>query len=63
MKDVILGLVGVGRIGVMHANNIAALTGELEAQGITVKLRLTDVAEDHARNVAAGLGAEVLPSV
>ena len=25
MNDVILGLVGVGRIGVMHANNIAAL--------------------------------------
>ena len=63
MKDVILGLVGVGRIGVMHANNIAALNGELNAQGINVELRLTDVAEDHARKVAAGLGAEFLPSV
>ena len=63
MKDVVLGLVGVGRIGVMHANNIAALNGELNAQGINVELRLTDVAEDHARKVAAGLGAKFLPSV
>jgi myo-inositol 2-dehydrogenase/D-chiro-inositol 1-dehydrogenase len=63
MKDVILGLVGVGRIGVMHANNIASLNGVLNPQGISVRLRLTDVAEDHARNIAAGLGAEFLPSV
>ncbi|WP_164202065.1 Gfo/Idh/MocA family oxidoreductase [[Micrococcus luteus] ATCC 49442] len=63
MKDVILGLVGVGRIGVMHANNIAALNGDLNPRGINVRLRLTDVAEDHARNIAAGLGAEFLPSV
>ena len=63
MKDVILGLVGVGRIGVMHANNIAALNGVLNPQGINVRLRLTDVAEDHARGIAAGLGAEFLPSV
>lgn len=63
MKDVVLGLVGVGRIGVMHASNIAALNGELNGQGINVELRLTDVAEDHARKVAAGLGAQFLPSV
>ncbi|MGO4188736.1 Gfo/Idh/MocA family oxidoreductase [Pseudarthrobacter sp. TAF60_1] len=63
MKDVILGLVGVGRIGVMHANNIASLNGVLNPRGINVRLRLTDVAEDHARNTAAGLGAEFLPSV
>ncbi|HSN37042.1 MAG TPA: Gfo/Idh/MocA family oxidoreductase [Arthrobacter sp.] len=63
MKDVILGLVGVGRIGVMHANNIAALNGDLNPQGINVRLRLTDVAADHARGIAAGLAAEFLPSV
>ena len=63
MKDVVLGLVGVGRIGVMHANNIAALNGVLNPQGINVQLRLTDVAEDHARGIAAGLGAAFLPSV
>lgn len=63
MKEVILGLVGVGRIGVMHANNIAALNDVLNPQGINVRLRLTDVAADHARGIAAGLGAEFLPSV
>jgi myo-inositol 2-dehydrogenase/D-chiro-inositol 1-dehydrogenase len=63
MRDVILGLVGVGRIGVMHANNIAALNGVLNPRGVNVRLRLTDVAQDHARNIAAGLGAESLPSV
>ncbi len=63
MKDIILGLVGVGRIGVMHANNIAALNGVLHPQNINVQLRLTDVAADHARAVAGGLGAEFLPSV
>jgi myo-inositol 2-dehydrogenase/D-chiro-inositol 1-dehydrogenase len=63
VKDVILGLVGVGRIGVMHANNIAALNGVLSPQGINVRLLLTDVAEDHARGIAAGLGAGFLPSV
>ncbi|MDQ0679902.1 myo-inositol 2-dehydrogenase/D-chiro-inositol 1-dehydrogenase [Arthrobacter pascens] len=63
MKDVVLGLVGVGRIGVMHANNIAALNGALNPEGVNVRLRLTDVAEEHARTVASGLGAEFLPSV
>jgi myo-inositol 2-dehydrogenase/D-chiro-inositol 1-dehydrogenase len=53
----------VGRIGVVHANNIASLNGVLNPQGISVRLRLTDVAEEHARNIAAGLGAEFLPSV
>jgi myo-inositol 2-dehydrogenase / D-chiro-inositol 1-dehydrogenase len=63
MKDITLGLVGVGRIGVMHANNIAALNGVLHPQTINVQLKLTDVAADHARAVAEGLGAEFLPSV
>ncbi|RAX44780.1 dehydrogenase [Arthrobacter sp. AQ5-06] len=63
MKDVTLGLIGVGRIGVMHANNISALNNVLNPQGINVRLKLTDVAADHARRVAAGIGAEFLPSV
>ena len=63
MKDVILGLIGVGRIGVMHANNMAALNAVLNPEGINVRLRLTDMAADHARTVAAGLGAEFLSSV
>lgn len=63
MKDVILGLVGVGRIGVMHANNIAALNATFNPEGVNVRLRLTDVAQEHAKAVAAGLGAEFLPTV
>jgi len=63
MSDVILGLVGVGRIGVMHANNIAALKESLQRRGVNVHLKLTDVAAEHARSVADGLGAEFLPSV
>ncbi|WP_211881825.1 Gfo/Idh/MocA family protein [Pseudarthrobacter albicanus] len=63
MKDVTLGLVGVGRIGVMHANNISALNDVLNPQGINVRLKLTDVAADHARSVAATIGAEFLASV
>jgi len=62
MKTITLGLVGVGRIGVMHANNIAAVN-ELLSPDVRVKLKLTDVAADHARSVAAGLGAEFVPSV
>ena len=63
MKDIILGLVGVGRIGVMHANNITALNAGLNGKGVKVRLRLTDVAADHARTVAEDLGAEFVPTV
>lgn len=63
MKDVILGLVGVGRIGVMHANNMVALNETLRDRGVNVRLKLTDVATDHAHSVAVGLGAEFFPSV
>ncbi|NWL34319.1 Gfo/Idh/MocA family oxidoreductase [Paenarthrobacter nitroguajacolicus] len=63
MSDVILGLVGVGRIGVMHANNIVALKETLGRRGVSIRLKLTDVATEHARSVAAGLGAEFVTSV
>ncbi|WP_159699456.1 Gfo/Idh/MocA family oxidoreductase [Arthrobacter sp. 18067] len=63
MRDIILGLIGVGRIGVMHANNISALNGTLHSRGVNIQLRLTDVATDHAQNIAAGLNAGFLPSV
>ncbi len=63
MRDVALGLVGVGRIGVMHANTIAALNEHLHPRGVNVTLALTDVATDRARSVAAELRAEFAPSV
>lgn len=63
MNDLVLGLVGVGRIGVMHANNIVALQETLSHRGINVRLVLTDVAEEHARSVASKLGAAFVPTV
>ncbi|MFJ4170185.1 Gfo/Idh/MocA family oxidoreductase [Paenarthrobacter sp. NPDC089714] len=63
MKEVTLGLVGVGRIGVMHARNIVALNEVLNPDGTHVRLKLTDVAHEHARSVAADFGAEFLPAV
>ena len=69
MNSITLGLVGVGRIGVMHANNIASLSEGSDGplanplDGIEVRLKVTDVAADHARSVAAGLGAGFVPTV
>jgi myo-inositol 2-dehydrogenase/D-chiro-inositol 1-dehydrogenase len=58
-----LGLVGVGRIGIMHARNLVALHDELRPRGIELSLALTDVAAEHARAVAHGLGATHVSSV
>jgi myo-inositol 2-dehydrogenase/D-chiro-inositol 1-dehydrogenase len=63
MKELTLGLVGVGRIGVMHANNIAGLNAAMNLRGVKVRLALTDVAADHARTVAASLGGTFQPSL
>jgi myo-inositol 2-dehydrogenase/D-chiro-inositol 1-dehydrogenase len=62
MKEVSLGLVGVGRIGAMHARNITGLNELMKPQGTTVNLKLTDVAAEHARSLAGGIGRGV-PSV
>ncbi|GAA4378002.1 Gfo/Idh/MocA family protein [Paeniglutamicibacter cryotolerans] len=63
MKILNLGLVGVGRIGTMHANNINELRPGLAERGLEVNLWITDVAADYARGVAASLGAEFHCSV
>ncbi|MCA4134350.1 Gfo/Idh/MocA family oxidoreductase [Arthrobacter sp. M4] len=63
MKETVLGLVGVGRIGVMHARNIVALNDSLGRDGIHVRLKLTDVAAQHAAALATDLGAEFVPTV
>lgn len=63
MKDVTIGLAGIGRIGVLHARNLAALDDVLRPRGIRTRLVLTDVAAEHARAVAARVGAEFAPSV
>lgn len=53
MKRIKLGLVGVGRIGAMHARNIAALRDS----GHAIDLTLTDVAGEYAVGLAAELGS------
>ncbi|OLL20613.1 MULTISPECIES: Gfo/Idh/MocA family oxidoreductase [unclassified Rhodococcus (in: high G+C Gram-positive bacteria)] len=56
-RTLTLGLAGVGRIGVMHAENIAALRRRLADRGVAPELALTDVATDRARTIAARLDA------
>ncbi|EMY33422.1 inositol 2-dehydrogenase [Arthrobacter crystallopoietes BAB-32] len=63
MKHLTLGLVGVGRIGSMHAHNIMALKPGLEERDIQLRLLVTDVAAEYARSVSDSLGAEFVPSV
>jgi myo-inositol 2-dehydrogenase/D-chiro-inositol 1-dehydrogenase len=65
----------VGRIGIMHAANIASLNtrGSADALGAggtgagrleaNIELKLTDVATHYARTVAEGLGAAFFPTV
>lgn len=58
MKTITLGLAGVGRIGVMHAHNVAAVNARLAEEGVRVELGITDVATEFGRTVADGLGAQ-----
>ena len=51
-----LGLAGVGRIGVMHARNLAALPG-------VARLTLADVNVEHASRVAGEVGADAAESL
>ena len=50
-----IGLVGVGRIGLMHARNLSNLDD--------VRLVLTDLDTDRARTTAADVGARFVPTV
>lgn len=63
MKTVNLGLVGVGRIGAMHARNITALRPHFADRGIDLALSVTDVALGNAQAIAGELGAGVEESV
>lgn len=63
MKTLNLGLIGVGRIGTMHATNINALRPQLAERGLDINLWITDVAVEYARTVADQLGATFHESV
>ncbi|MGI4895786.1 MAG: Gfo/Idh/MocA family protein, partial [Janthinobacterium lividum] len=56
MSDLHLGLAGVGRIGVMHAGNIAATPG-------VARLTIADIDATRAREVADALGADAVTDV
>ncbi|MFZ3453324.1 Gfo/Idh/MocA family protein [Arthrobacter sp. 7Tela_A1] len=59
MRTLTLGLAGAGRIGAMHAANIAGL----RHPGQDVRLLVTDVAAAQGQAVATSVGAEFLPDL
>ena len=63
MNTLRLGLAGVGRIGVLHAGNLAALRGDPRLGGDRISLLISDPDEVRGRQVAESLGAEFIPSV
>jgi myo-inositol 2-dehydrogenase/D-chiro-inositol 1-dehydrogenase len=63
MSTLKLGLVGVGRIGAMHAAALSGLGPELGARGTRLSLAVTDVMPDAGRAVAARNDATFVPCV
>lgn len=63
MKTLTLGLVGVGRIGQMHARNLLTVRQELARRDVGLEIVLADVAADFARTVADELGVRAAGSV
>ena len=59
-QPVRIGLVGAGRIGAMHAANLAALRSP--AGEAAVRLSIADAVPEQAAAVAGRLGAVVRPS-
>lgn len=57
MTSIVVGLIGVGRIGAMHAANLLATSGD------DVELVVADVDAARAERVAAALGCEAASSV
>ncbi|GHD10360.1 Gfo/Idh/MocA family protein [Zhihengliuella salsuginis] len=56
MKTITLGLVGVGRIGQMHARNLLTVRGQLARRDISLEIVVADVAAEFARSVGDELG-------
>lgn len=63
MKTLTLGLVGVGRIGQMHAQNLLAVRDQVAVRGVQLDIVLADAAPEKARQVGAQLGLRVAESV
>lgn len=63
MKKIILGLVGVGRIGKMHAANLKEVSQTLIEQGIDLEIIVTDAVPEYARQVGQEMGLRSADSV
>lgn len=58
----VIGLIGVGRIGAMHAQNLMELKELFAERGIELELRITDVAREHALKICEQVQARYIPS-
>lgn len=63
MSPLRLGLAGVGRIGALHAGNLAALGADERFRNRGIDLMITDLDPVRGRRAAQSLGAEFIPSV
>ena len=63
MDERVLGVVGVGRIGAMHARTLTALRQDLQGRGTRLRLVLYDRATEAARVLADELGAACAPTL
>ncbi|GAB3253279.1 Gfo/Idh/MocA family oxidoreductase [Arthrobacter pigmenti] len=63
MKTLTLGLVGVGRIGQMHAWNLLTVRDQLASRGVQLDIVVADAVPDAARRVGEQLGLRVAGSV
>jgi myo-inositol 2-dehydrogenase / D-chiro-inositol 1-dehydrogenase len=63
MKTLTLGLVGVGRIGQMHARNLLTVRDQVAARGVQLDIVLADAVPETARRVGDRLGLRTAESV
>ena len=63
MKNITIGMVGVGRIGRMHVSNMLAVAENLKDRDINVEVVLADAMPGFAEKVGADMGVEAAGSV
>ena len=63
MKTLTLGLVGVGRIGQMHAQNLLTVRDQVAARGVQLEIVLADADPQAARQVGDRLGLRAADSL
>lgn len=63
MKNLTLGLVGVGRIGRMHATNLVTVRDRMAERGVDLDIVLTDAVPAAAEQAAVDIGLRAADSV